>query len=218
MTFGCEHRNLNDRVNTMKLNIFLFLKLFLIPILTQAQFTPVPMTMNTPMGPIHTTHYIYMPYQYGRISNYNPKYKFTVQLKNDSLFSCKSRMESANKRMYIVYKDQWKDEIKVYPSDTKSLSAQEGMTGIMYGMPADSCWLFRVIKGPILGYTSIPSEDVNAVIVIQKGTDQQIVSLTKQHVTNMVSDLTDEKITKWLEKGHLIKVIQRYNKLRASQP
>lgn len=107
------------------MKILLLSLVLLSPFLTQAQFTPVPMTMNTPMGPIHTTHYIYMPYQYGRISNYNPKYKFTVQLKNDSLFSCKSRMESANKRMYIVYKDQWKDEIKVYPSDTKSQRRKE---------------------------------------------------------------------------------------------
>jgi hypothetical protein len=120
--------------------------------------------------------------------------------------------------MYIVYKDQWKDEIKVYPSDTKSLSAQEGMTGIMYGMPADSCWLFRVVKGPIVGYSSIPSTDVNSVIAIQKGTDQEIISLTKQHLTEMVSDLTDEKINKWLEKGHLTKVIGRYNKLKSGQP
>jgi hypothetical protein len=205
-------------MKTAKMKILLLSIVLLSSFFAEAQFTPVPMTMNTPMGPIHTTHYIYMPYRYGGISNYNPKYKFTVQLKNDSLFTCKSRMESANKRMYIVYKDQWKDEIKVYPSDTKSLSAQEGMTGIMYGMPADSCWLFRVVKGPIVGYSSIPSTDVNSVIAIQKGTDQEIISLTRQHLTEMVSDLTDEKINKWLEKGHLTKVIGRYNKLKSGQP
>lgn len=178
----------------------------------QAQFVPVPQTFNTPMGPIHTTHYVYMPQHYYN-GSYNPKYKFKALLNNDSLVSFKSRISVEKKKMYVEYKVK-KEWIKIFPSDTKNLTGLNDLDIEMTGIPVDSCWLFLSKAGPIKCYSSVPSMEMSSAIAIQKGNEGEIISLTKEHLRDMISDVTDEKLSKWLEKGQLVKVIERYNNIK----
>ncbi len=181
----------------------------------QAQFVPVPQTFNTPMGPIHTTHYVYMPHNYGNGSG-SPKYKFKVTLNNDSTFSFKSKMLAEKKKMYVEYKANGIKR-KLFPSDTKSISGFESLNPEKKGFAADSCWLFLIIDGAINCYSSVPGTYYQLTIAIQKGKDAEIVPLTKDRLAEMVSDMTDEKLRKALEKGKLADVLNRYNTLREQE-
>jgi hypothetical protein len=158
-----------------------------------------------------------MPYQYGQVGAANPKFKFTVQFRDSSKATFKSRILSENKKMYILYKNKQKQRVKIFPADTRTMFAESTLVGFTYGMAVDSCWLFPLGSGAIQSYSSIPFDEY-AVIAIQKGKDNTILSLTKEHLREMVSDIEDEKITKWLEKDDLPKVIERYNKLKESKP
>lgn len=130
-------------IQILNMNKLGVVSLFVLAFLNgHAQFVPVPQTFNTPMGPIHTTHYMYMPHNYGS-GSYSPKFKFTVILNNDSTFTFKSQMMAEKKKMYVEYKDKkTKKKVKLFPSDTKSLSGFNALSISMTGMPVDSCWLF----------------------------------------------------------------------------
>ena len=121
-------------------------------------------------------------------------------------------MLAENKRMYIEYKNEKRKWVKLFPTGTKEIIGFN-VNGIsVRGIPVDTCWLFVNKVAAIKCYSSFPSPDINTTIAIQKGNDQ-IISLTKDNLREMVSDVSDEKITRWIEKGSLVKVIERYNQL-----
>jgi hypothetical protein len=179
-----------------------------------AQFISVPYTMSTPRGNVTMQHHLYMPTHYSN-SNSNPKFNFEVTLKDDSVIKFKSRILSENKTLYIVQKEG-KDKIKIFPEDTKSCIAHFGSNfGSKIGIPADSCWLFKINVGPINGYSSIPSTYLNNAIAIQKGEEGKIVTLNKKNLKEMVEPC-DEKLDKLISKSKFAKAIEYYNDMTKS--
>lgn len=179
-----------------------------------AQFVSVPYTMSTPGGNVPMYHHVYMPMHYNN-SNSNPKFNFEVTLKNDSVIKFKSRILSENKKLYMVQKEG-KVKRKIFPEDTKScLVHLSSNFGLKFGMPADSCWLFKINVGPISSYSSIPSADLNDAIAIQKGAEGKIVTLNKENLEEMVSP-GDEKLDKLIDKSKFAKAIEYYNDMKKS--
>jgi hypothetical protein len=181
---------------------------------SMARYIYVPQTIHTPYGnaTIQQPMYMFRPtyYNYGNVAS-NPKFDFTVVLKNDSVITLRSRMEVADKKMYVLQKAK-KIKRKIFPSETKDISGYSDSWGRLKGIPADSCWLFKITKGPINCYSSLPMRDITASIAIQKGEDGEIVALSKKNL-EVITGTEDEKIKKWLEKDKLTKVIQYYNEV-----
>lgn len=181
-----------------------------------AQYISVPYTMSTPYGNVGMTQHIYMPTHYYN-SSYNPEFNFEVTLKNDSVVKFKSSILAENKKLYMEQKVGKKIKKKIFPEDTKSCLARLNASfGLKFGIPADSCWLFKINVGPIIyGYSSIPSVDLNQAIAIQKGGTGKIVALNKENLREMVSP-GDEKLDKLIDKSKFAKAIKYYNDINRS--
>ncbi len=171
-----------------------------------AQYIYVPETISTPYGNVTTQRAVYMPMNYGTT---NPKFDFTVVLKSDSVINLKSRIESDEKKMYVIHKEK-KEKRKIFPNDTREIYGYSSLYGRIKGTPADSCWLFKAYTGAINSYLSLPMKDYNLVIAIQKGDGGEIVQLNKKNV-EAITGREDPKIAKWLDKNKLIRILMYYN-------
>ncbi len=180
-----------------------------------AQFVSVPYTMHTPYGNVPMNNYVYVPTYYNNGTS-NPKFEFEVTLKNDSVIKFKSRILSENKKLYILLKEK-KVKRKIFPNETKYVVGNSSTWGIMKGIAADSCWLFGVRFGAINCFTSIPIFDISYTMAIKKGDSGDIMALNKENLKNMVGP-QDEKLSKLIEKGKLIKAIEYYNEKNKTIP
>ncbi len=174
-----------------------------------AQYIYVPQTISTPYGNVTTQRAVYMPMNYGNYGTANPKFEFTVVLKSDSVINLKSRIESEEKKMYVIHKVK-KVKRKMFPNDTREIYGYSSIHGRMKGIPADSCWLFKAYSGAINSYLSLPLKDYQMVIAIQQGDDGAIVPLNKENL-EATTGTEDPKIVKWLERNKLSKVLMYYN-------
>jgi hypothetical protein len=201
-----------------KMRIFfkiLFLSLVGFSHAAVAQFISVPYTMSTPGGNVPMYHHVYMPTHYNN-GKANPKFDFEVTFKNDSVVKLRSRILSEDKKLYMEQKDG-KVKKKIFPQDTKSCLARLSSTfGLKFGIPADSCWLFKINVAAINCYSSIPSTDLNDAIAIQKGNEGKIATLNKENLEEMVSP-GDEKLDKLIDKGKFAKAIEYYNDMNRSR-
>src|SRR5689334_21559365 len=126
------------------------------------QFVSVPYTMHTPGGNVTMYNYVYTPTHYGN-GNVNPRFDFEVTLKNDSVVKFRSRVLSENNKMYVLLKEK-KSKRKILPDETKEIYGGSSTWGRLKGLPADSCWLFKMNKAPINCYSSVPMTDINSTI------------------------------------------------------
>lgn len=96
---------------------------------------------------------------------------------------------------------------KIFPSDTESLY-YEFSGNLISSIPSDTCWLFRVVEGPINVYSPYPSEAKELRTSIQKG-NGDIVALNKTNLAMLVSD--QPKVLRHVQKGRLHHAIWKYN-------
>lgn len=175
-----------------------------------AQVYYVPQTFSTPRGNITVHQPMRMPGSYGNFGGQvNPKFEFIVILKNDSVLTFKSRIESADKKMYVLQKKK-RVKRKIFPSETKEVIAYSSNYGRIKGIPADSCWYFKAHSGAINSYTILPMNVRNDAIVIQQGDNGPIIPLTKTNLI-AITGSDDPKIAKWLGKNKLAEIITYYN-------
>ena len=96
----------------------------------------------------------------------------------------------------------------IKPKDTKQIMQMyDGK--LMVGIPADTCWLFKVDEGDISIYAPFPTGDNNYYTAIQK-VDGPILPLTKENLKNMVGN--DPRLIELIDKGKVFQAIWKYNK------
>ena len=178
-----------------------------------AQVTSVPTTIHTPYGNVTHTNYVPAPrYYYGSYGKekISHKYLFTVVLKkNDSTFTVKARIDHASNNHYIIVKAGKRND-KIVPSDTKMIYRIDFQGTRLYGLPADSCWLFKSQPGKINSYSFLAEKGMDYVIAIQNGDEGSIVPLTKENLLEMVGD--NSWTLKLIDQGRLVKAVQTFNK------
>jgi hypothetical protein len=176
-----------------------------------AQFNiPVTTTMHTPGGNVPYTYYVPGPrfnYNYGP-TNISLKYRFNIELKNDSSFETRTRINLDKHEDFLLVKVN-KEKKHIVPSETKSISriTMEGRKFV--GIPVDSCWLFKVRSGKINMYSFLAEENLSYVIAMQEGNDGPIVPLEKETLQGIMWD--DPKLLKLIEKKKYVKAIEGYN-------
>ncbi len=140
-------------------------------------------------------------------------YSDTVLHKNYILFVDKTIPKSDS-----AHRDQ-----KIYSDETRYISTitdYEANTET-FGVPTDSCWMFKVISGPINLYAKsldylIPTDDGNsrelnlyAIVGIQLN-DGPIVALTDDSLKQMVGP--DAAALKSVEKKNYYSALKKYNR------
>jgi hypothetical protein len=177
--------------------------------------TRIPMTMKTPYG--NVTTYVAGPpmyYYYGGQVQISHKYNFTIVWKDGKMTDTKSRINLTEKKEEdhsLSLKTP--DGIRmVYPSDTRAITRITSEGKQLYGIAADSCWLFKTATGKINSYSFIAELNTTYVTAIQKGEDGPILPLTKDNLVAIVG--TDNpKLNKLVSKGKLLKAVHQYNKV-----
>ncbi|MCC8409246.1 hypothetical protein LJ707_09900 [Mucilaginibacter sp. UR6-1] len=155
--------------------------------------------------------------------NYNPKFDFVV---TDSLgmvqnVRSKINIDTALHKYYLEYEDKNlpksdpNRKVKIYPKETISISRKDGYSGKMLnGMATDSCWLFKVIDGPITAYAflaeSPDSFDETTIVGIQKGENMPILPFRPENLKLMIAD--DKEATEQFKSKKYYKALKKYNK------
>lgn len=178
-------------------------------VLAVAQMIPMTTTIKTPYGNIPHTYYVGSPrYYYGQ-QNISARYEFEVVLKNDSTFKAKTRIKLNNEEdNSIIVKDKGTKQ-EFFPNDTKYISRVTLGGRVIKGIAADSCWLFKIIKGEINGYSFLSEETDQYVIAIQDGDEGPIVPLTKENLMPLV--LSDQKSVALARRNKLRRALTTYN-------
>ena len=172
---------------------------------------PIPMTttIKTPYGNVPVTTYIPGPRYYYGTPNVSMKYQFHIILKNDSTVVDRTRINiDKDQDNSLTVKHKGNKQV-IFPKDTKFIYRMTGAGLQLAGIPADSCWLFKTIRGKINGYSFLAEEGMTYVIAIQQGSEGPIVPLTKENLLPMVS--TDPKAVKLAEKDKLHRAITTFN-------
>jgi hypothetical protein len=155
-------------------------------------------------------------YRYGNYqSQTSQKHKFTIVMKNDSVFKTKTKINIGDKRHSVSVKINGHKKI-YFPADTKKIFRVTSENVTITGIPADTCWLFKSSNGLIGTYSFVAELGMNNVIAIQKGFESSIVALNKKNLLEMVGT-EDQKLVAMIEKDKLIKAIRAYNEKNKGQ-
>ena len=176
---------------------------------TFAQVHMVPNTIQTPYGNVSHSYPVGSPHYYYGQGQISAKYRFTVILVEDSTFTAKTRIDFTSDTHSLTIKGPRKQKQKIYPFYTKAIFRVDENGRKIFGIPTDSCWLFKCQPGKINAYSFLAERGMLYVIAIQEGEKGPIVPLTKDNLLPMVG--TDPKILKLIEKGKLVKAVAAFN-------
>lgn len=104
-----------------------------------------------------------------------------------------------------------KKKQKLVPADTREVYRLQGSGEKIVGIPADSCWLFKVVKGPITGYSNLAEEGYSYVIAIQVTPKGPIVPFTLDNLKAMIGPTDDKELKKMLDKKWTLKALKYVN-------
>lgn len=179
-----------------------------------AQFGSVPMnqTIRTPYGNQTITTYQHMPMYYYGNRQASVKHTFTIVLSGDSSVTTNTKINISEKQHTMRVKTPV-GKRTLFPSNTQEIYRITAMGKKLTGIPADSCWLFKVASGAINSYSHLAEEGYVYVIAIQNGNDAPIVPITRKNLEAILGETIDPKVKKLIDKNNLTSAIERYNKL-----
>jgi len=175
------------------------------------------MNMNMTMNQMMSQRWYYgMP----GLANY--KYDFKVTMKDGTVKVVTSKIyaDTTTHKSYLIFvnKDLKRSdpnrETRVYPSETVKISREQVDFEKKFdveGVPTDSCWLFKVMKGKINAYSHLSEVvDLNEAYLraFQTG-DGPIQKLDSAALAPLVKE--DPKAFKAFEKKNYYKAIDKYN-------
>lgn len=163
--------------------------------------------------------------------------EYIVTLKDSTRKTVTSYMyrDSATHKSYLVFVDKKYKKTdtanrfqKIYPDQTLNITAividEQGADEAKYGLPTDSCWMVKVMSGPINVYAKSgnylavvstplignPKLDFapTEVLGIQFN-DGPIQKLSKENISKMIAD--NAKATELADKKGLYEAVKRYN-------
>jgi hypothetical protein len=171
-----------------------------------------------------------------RDRNFNPSYTFVVTMKDSSkmVFDSQILNDTILKKNYVLFVDKKFKRSdsnryrKIYPSQTIKIdrrgydiatvgNRQTVVRQNVYntGNATDSCWVFKVLSGPISAYSSLSEMFGDALfkpfamVAIQLN-DGPIVKYTLENLKQMVEQNADAM--KSIEEKDYYKAIKDYNK------
>lgn len=168
--------------------------------------------------------------------NYNPSYTFVVTMKDGSKKEFDSQIlnDTVQKKNYVLFVDKSFKRSdsnrykKIYPDQTISIARNLAGPGDVIhknavaptpvyftGNATDTCWMFKVVTGPITAYSNLSEQQGDylfksfAIIGIQLN-GGPIVKYTEENLKQMVGD--DINALEQIQKKNYFKAIKKYNK------
>lgn len=170
-------------------------------------------TIQTPYGKTNVTTYTPQPYIYygsGAVQS-SSKYRFTIVLKTDTTLQAKTKIDLSGKPDKVKIKVN-KKKRTVVPADTKEIYRVMPDGRKLSGMPADSCWLFKVIeRKKINAYSDMPVRGYMYAKAIQLGDDGEIVPLTLDNLAKMIGETNDPELQRLIRKKKVLSALAHVN-------
>jgi len=118
----------------------------------------------------------------GRERNY-----FNVALLNETIVKSYTRIDTRSMPHSVTI--ALGGELRhLTPSQTHLVSLLKDDGSEAIGIPADTCWLFKMAEGALNIYTYLPYPDWSMVVALQKGNDGSIVRITAETLKDMIAD------------------------------
>jgi hypothetical protein len=137
--------------------------------------------------------------------------KLVMHLKNDSTVTLKAEFDAASKQNVVTIRSLNGTPIKIYkPADTKLITRKLPGGGDLEGIPADSCWLFKIIDGKISGYSNVPAWSEERIIAFSLGSGN-ILPLTKENF-QAIESANDKNLVRFIRKEKWLEAIHYYNR------
>lgn len=191
--------------------ISLAMTLTLISVLCQAQNTwTINTPIHTPAGTINnqqTFGYKTEPFVFKNKATRIKSY-YNIALLEDSLVNAYTRVDTKSIPHSITARVE-KLTRKFTPRDTQFIVRIGDNSHEYIGLPADSCWMFRMISGKINVYHFLPFNQWEFAVAIQKGQDAQIQKINPDLIKLLIAD--DPKATQFFEDGDYETAIRVYN-------
>ncbi len=203
------------------MRILLLVTFCLLFISSKAQFVPVQQTIKTPNGPVKITTYTHQPNMFGMPNgtytvDLDFKTPMTIIAKDGTVKNVRVQYDASSK-IHVLKElgKKTKDRIIYKPSDTKQISRlYDGK--VQVGIPADSCWLFKISSGKITTYSYLPTDQKATFSAIQQG-DSGVILLLNQENLRTLTPGTSERIQKLIEEEKFWRAIELYNKSDKSE-
>ncbi|RVU00830.1 hypothetical protein EOD41_09335 [Mucilaginibacter limnophilus] len=161
-------------------------------------------------------------YNYGVYeSDFNLKYEYIVMLKDSTTKEVKSKIytdTTLHKNYVLIINKDFKKsdpnrEIKIYADQTLSISRETPSHEIVTGSATDSCWLFKVIEGPIKAYSFLPPNASRfseySIVGIQKDAGP-ILPFKPENLIKMIAP--EPKAMEKFKYKEYLKALKTYNK------
>jgi hypothetical protein len=137
--------------------------------------------------------------------------KLTIRLKNDSIITLKAEFNASTEQDSVMVRSLNGTPIDVYrPEDTKSIVRQLPGGGDLKGIPADSCWYFKIIEGKIRGYSDVPVWSEDDIVAFSVG-DGDILPLTQANF-QAIAPAEDKHLERFIRKRMWVEAIHYYNR------
>ncbi|WP_114938230.1 hypothetical protein [Mucilaginibacter endophyticus] len=166
---------------------------------------------------------------------YNPKYTYQVTMADGTQKEVSSKIyaDTAAHKNYLLFidkslaKSDSNRKQKIYPFQTKNiardLSSSLSLTkngkpvspkNYYTGIAKDSCWMFKVITGPINVYSILSVEvgqavDPSTIVGIQLN-DGPILNYNEENLKGMI--VQDAEAMEYIGQKNYLKAIKKYNK------
>jgi hypothetical protein len=189
------------------------LNLVLVSVLCHAQNTwTVNTPIHTPAGTINnqqTFGYKTEPFVFKRKATRIKSY-YNIALLEDSLVNAYTRVDTKSIPHSITAR-VGKLTRKFTPRDTQFIVRIGDFSEEYIGLPADSCWMFKMIKGNINVYYFLPFNEWKFAVAIQKNDDGPIQKITSDLIKSLISDAP--KAIQFFEANRHLEAILVYNGL-----
>jgi hypothetical protein len=136
------------------------------------------------------------------------KFNFTILFRDSTSITSRAKIDEHKGRFYLAIKERDLTR-SITPSQTISISRTSGGGKHYVGIPAENCWLFKIVEGKINLYSVLADDMPRFIVAFQKGNGAPIVQLTKENVQAALSD--DEKIASTVTNENKVTPIMNYN-------
>ena len=112
---------------------------------------------------------------------------FNVALLNETIVKSYTRIDTRTVPHAVTIMQGGQTQ-RLTPSQTHLISLLKDDGDEAIGIPADTCWLFKMAEGKLNVYTYLPYPEWSMVIALQKGDDGKIVRITAETLRAMIAD------------------------------
>ncbi|GAB2534710.1 hypothetical protein [Rufibacter soli] len=209
-------------------SLMLALGIAVIWLATPASAQPNMGAVNAAIGQAHMQQMMQMNFnammqmsmRHRSASLSNPRNLYQIMFKDSTVKETRTQIKfDKDNRSYIEIEDEAAEKNspnrlkRIYPSETYSIR-RKGPGGALStaGLPADSCWLFKLVAGEINGYSFLPAPyEVHSGYFkfIQKGNGPLLKAETKELLPLLEGN---EKALKLARKEKLYDALLTFNR------